>query len=101
MQTCEVQHTVSCPFPRLFLLPYYKEEEERVSHMGTIAAELINHSSDHLLPSAHSIPPRYAVHLQQLLVDHRVLLIKGRFKEIKDVLVLQFCATIKCTPFLC
>ncbi|AQL02116.1 hypothetical protein ZEAMMB73_Zm00001d045353 [Zea mays] len=38
-------------------LPYYKEEEERVSHMGTIAAELINHSSDHILPSDHSIPP--------------------------------------------
>lgn len=35
-------------------LPYYKEEEERVSHMGTIAAELINHSSDHILPSDHS-----------------------------------------------
>jgi len=56
--------------------------------MGTIAAELINHPSNHVLPSDHSIPLRYAVYLQQLLVDHRVLLIKGRFKEVKDVMVL-------------
>ena len=72
----------------LFPLPYYKEERERVSHMGTIAAELINHPSNHVLPSDHSVPLRYAVYLQQLLVDHRVLLIKVRFKEVKDVLVL-------------
>ncbi|XP_008659295.1 uncharacterized protein [Zea mays] len=52
-------------------LPYYKEEEERVSHMGTIAAELINHSSDHILPSDHSIPPRLlSWHLDPLILRH-------------------------------
>ncbi|KAL5660641.1 hypothetical protein ACJX0J_027766, partial [Zea mays] len=42
----------------LFLLPYYKEEGEIVSRMGTIAAELINHPSYHVLPSDDSNPPR-------------------------------------------
>ncbi|OEL34350.1 hypothetical protein BAE44_0004631 [Dichanthelium oligosanthes] len=42
----------------LFPLPYYKEEGENVYDMGTIAAELINHPSNHVPPSDNSIPLR-------------------------------------------
>ncbi|XP_066372072.1 uncharacterized protein [Miscanthus floridulus] len=55
----------------LFPLPYYKEEGERVSHMGTIAAELINHTSNHVLPSDHSIPLRLLLwHLDPSIIRH-------------------------------
>lgn len=64
----------------LFWLPYYKEVGESVYDMGAIAAELIDHPSNHVPPSDNSIPLRYVVYLQLLIVDHCVLLIKGSFK---------------------
>jgi len=44
----------------LFPLPYYKEEGESEYDVGTVAAELINHPSNHAPPTGNSIPLRYA-----------------------------------------
>jgi hypothetical protein len=45
----------------LFPLPYYKEVGEIIYDMGAIAAELIDHPSNHAPPSDNAIPLRYAV----------------------------------------
>ncbi|KAF8732888.1 hypothetical protein HU200_015237 [Digitaria exilis] len=56
-----------CVFP----LPYYKEEEESLYDMGTIAAELINHPSNHVPPSDNKIPLRLLLwHLDPSIVKH-------------------------------
>ncbi|XP_062233612.1 uncharacterized protein LOC133930861 isoform X2 [Phragmites australis] len=55
----------------LFPLPYYGEEGENVYDMGTIAAELTNHSSHQVLPSDHSIPLRVLLwHLDPSIIKH-------------------------------
>jgi hypothetical protein len=47
-------------YQSLFPLPYYKEEGECEYDVGNVAAELINHPSNHAPPTGNSIPLRYA-----------------------------------------
>ncbi|CAL5044576.1 unnamed protein product [Urochloa decumbens] len=55
----------------LFPLPYFKEEGESICDMGTIAAELINHPSNHVPPSDNSIPLRLLLwHLDPSIIKH-------------------------------
>ncbi|XP_072147351.1 uncharacterized protein [Setaria viridis] len=55
----------------LFWLPYYKEVGESVYDMGAIAAELIDHPSNHVPPSDNSIPLRLLLwHLDPSIIKH-------------------------------
>ncbi|RCV20674.1 hypothetical protein SETIT_4G075500v2 [Setaria italica] len=55
----------------LFPLPYYKEVGESVYDMGAIAAELIDHTSNHVPPSDNSIPLRLLLwHLDPSIIKH-------------------------------
>ncbi|RLN12052.1 hypothetical protein C2845_PM09G03030 [Panicum miliaceum] len=75
----------------LFPLPYYKEEGECEYDVGNVAAELINHPSNHVPPTGNSIPLRLLLwHLDPSIIKDDL---SAMLQEMGSLLHFWFLAT--------